>query len=86
MPARCANSELAGGRDVGAEPFVGEEPQDRERREGLRPVDDERVGCALAVGAGLLAQRQLVVDDERRPELARELAGPQAAQQRARRP
>ena len=43
--ARAARElELADGRDVGAEPFLGEEPQHRERRERLRAVDDERAG------------------------------------------
>ena len=72
--------ELAGRRDVGAETLLCEEPQERQRGEGLRAVHDEGVRSSLVVGASLAEQRQLVVDDERRPELAGELAGGYAAQ------
>ena len=39
-PGRSA--DLAERRDVGAEPLLGEEPQERDARERLRPVADER--------------------------------------------
>ena len=62
--------ELACGRDVGADALLGKEPQHRDRRERLRPVGDERVRRGRAIRARLVAERRLVVDDERRPELA----------------
>ena len=68
--------ELANGRDIGAEPLLGEEAQDRHRRERLRPVGDERLGRRRAIGPRLRPQGLLVVDDERRAELAHEVAGP----------
>ena len=66
--------ELTDGRDVCADALFGEQPQHRDRRERLRPVGDERAGRGRRVGARLGAQGRLVVDDDRRPEFARELA------------
>ena len=40
--------ELAERRDVGADALVGEHAQQRDVRERLRPVDDERAGAAAA--------------------------------------
>ena len=51
MPARSAKASSPSRRDVGAEPLLGEQAQDRERRERLRPEDDERPGNGSAVGA-----------------------------------
>ena len=72
--------ELADRRDVRAEALLGEELQHRDRREGLRAVDDERAGRRRGVRARLGVERRLVVDDDRRPELAGELRGAHAAE------
>ncbi len=48
--------ELAEGRDVGAEPFLAEQPEHRDRREGLRAVDDQGIGRGGAVRPRLCAQ------------------------------
>jgi hypothetical protein len=72
--------ELAQGGHVGAEPFVGEQPEECDVGKGLRPVGDERVGSRVAVGARLGEQRPLAVDDERRPELPGERRGANPAQ------
>ena len=42
IPARLRERELAERRDVGADALLGEQPQQRDVRERLRPVDDER--------------------------------------------
>ena len=78
-PRAQGERELAGGGDVGAEPFLGEQPQQRDRRERLRPVHDERSGAACAVRASLVSQRLVVVDDEGRAVAARELRRAHAA-------
>ncbi len=65
--------ELADRGDVGAEPLLAEQPKDGDRRERLRPVDDQRVRRGGAIRARLRAQRRLVVHHERRTEPAREL-------------
>ena len=65
--------ELAEGRDIGAEPFLAEQPQHGDRWECLRAVDDQRIGSRGAIGPRLCAQSRLVVDDERRAEAPREL-------------
>ena len=85
-PARRANSSSPTVETSRAEPLLGEEPQHRDRRERLRPVDDERAGGRGGVRASLGAERRLVVDDERRPELAGELAWRARRRARARRP
>ena len=72
--------ELADGRDVRAEPLLGEELQHRHRRKRLRAVDDERAGGRRGVRASLGVERRLVVDDDRRPELAGELRRAHAAE------
>ena len=77
-PGRPRERELAERRDVRAEPLLGEQPQQRDVRERLRPVDDERVGCGRAVRACARPQRLLAVDDERRSELLRQRASPAA--------
>ena len=68
--------ELAERRDVGADTLVGEHAQQRDVRERLRPVDDERARRGFAVRARLRADRLLAVDEERRPVLRREPASP----------
>ena len=73
-PGRLRERELAERRDVGADALLGEQPQQRDVRERLRPVDDERAGRGLAVRARLRADRLLAVDDERRPVLRRRAA------------
>ena len=77
---RLREGELAERRDVGADALVGEHPQQRDVRERLRPVDDERVRRGVAVRARLRADRLLAVDDERRPVLGRELGRGDAAE------
>ena len=79
-PGRLGEAELPEGRNVGADPLLGEELHDRDVREGLRPVDDGRAGRRLAVGAGPGAERYLVVDDEGAAVLAHELGGRDAAE------
>src|SRR5207302_257511 len=69
----------AEGRDVGADALLTEQAEQRDVRERLRPVDDQRVGRRAGVSAGAGAERRLAVDDERRAELVRELRGPHAA-------
>ena len=73
IPAAQRELELAERRDVGAEALLGEQPQERDVRERLRPVDDERVRRGVAVRARRRAERLLAVDDERRAELVGEL-------------
>ena len=65
-------AQLAEGRHVGAEPLVGEQAQDRDVRERLRPVDDECVRRRGPVRPCARPDRLLAVDDERRAELVRE--------------
>jgi len=84
----CAEREfeLADGRDVGAEALLRQELQHRDGRERFRAVNDQRAGRRLAIRPGLRPQRCVVVDDDRRSELARELGGLDATRARARRP
>ena len=65
--------ELAERRDVRAESLLGEQSHQRDVRERLRPVDDERLGNGAPEHPCALAQRVLGVDHERRPELRREV-------------
>ncbi len=74
--------ELAHRRDVRTEALVGEQLQHRDRREGLRPVDDERAGCRRGVRPRLRVQRHLVVD--RRPASRTRGRAPTRARRRAR--
>ena len=67
----AARSELAERRDVGADALLGEEAQQRDVRERLRAVDDERLGRRPPVERAPLAQGLLAVDDERRAEVLR---------------
>ena len=53
-------------------PSLGEQPQQRDVRERLRPVDDERVGVHCAVRARARENGLPAVDDERRAVLAGE--------------
>ena len=80
MPAALREAELAERRDVGADALLGEQAEQRDVRERLRPVDDERVGRGRAVGAGVGAERRLVVDDERAPVRGDELGRGDAAE------
>ena len=66
--------ELAEGRDVGADAFFREQPELRDVRERLRPVDEERTRRLLAVRAHLRADRLRAVDEERRPVPFRQLS------------
>ena len=77
----CAQRELqlTERRDVGAEPFRGEEPQQRDVRERLRPVHDERVRFHARVRARARENGVPAVDDERRAELAGECRRADAA-------
>ena len=61
--------QLAQGRDVRAEPLLGEEPKQGQVRECLDAVDNERVGRSLPVRLRRGAKGLLAVDDERRSEL-----------------
>ena len=78
-PRSESERQLARRRDVGAEALLGEQAEDRHRRERLRAVDDERVGRGRAVRPRLRAHGRLVVDDERRPEPLDELRRAQPA-------
>ena len=60
-PSRSREGELPERRDVGADPLLREQPQQRDVRERLRPVDDERLGCGGAKEPRPLAQRALAV-------------------------
>ncbi len=77
---RLRDGELAERRDVGADALLGEDPEQRDVRERLRPVDDECVRRGGSVRARLRADRLLAVDDERRPVLGRELRRGHAAE------
>ena len=72
--------ELARGRDVGANPLVSEKPQQRDVREGLRAEEQATVTDRLAEPARTCADRLLAEDDERRPVLARQGLGRDAAE------
>jgi hypothetical protein len=72
-PRSRGERQLAERRDVGADPLLGEDAEQRNARERLRPVDDERVGRGVAIRARLRPDRLLAVDDERRPMLGRQL-------------
>ena len=79
-PGRARERDLAERGDVGAEPFLREHAQQRDVREGLRPVGDERAGRRGAIRARLRAKGLLAVDDERRAELLGEGRGGDAAE------
>ena len=72
-------AELPERRHVRAEPLLAEQPHERDVRERLGAVDDERVGRRGAVLPRPRADRLLAVDDERRAELVRERGGRHAA-------
>jgi hypothetical protein len=71
--------QLAQGRDVRAEPLLGEEPKQRQVRECLDAVDDERVGRSLPVLACRGTKGLLAVGDKRRSELLGQRRSPDAA-------
>ncbi len=77
---RPRERELAERRDVGADALLAEQPQQRDVRERLRPVDDERARRRLPIGPNLRADRLLAVDEERRAVLLGELARGYAAE------
>ena len=79
-PRRPRERELAEGRDVGAGSLLREQPQQRDVRERLRPVDDERARRGLAVRLHLAPDRSLAVNEERRPVLVGELRRAYAAE------
>ena len=62
-PRARREGELAECRDVGTEALVREHPQERDIRERLRPVHDERPGRGVAVGPSLRPDRLLAVDE-----------------------
>ena len=69
---RARERELAERGDVRAGAFLREQPQQRDVRERLGPVDDERARSGLAVRTHLAPDRLLAVDEQRRPMLLRE--------------
>ena len=71
--------ELAERRDVRPQPRPGEEREQRRVRERLRAVERHRLRRRFAVRARPRPQCLFAVDDERRPELIRELGRPQPA-------
>ena len=76
----AGEGELPKRRHVGADAFLGQEAEDADVRERLRPVDDERLGSCLAIRACLRANRLLAVDDERSAVLLGEVGRPEAAE------
>jgi hypothetical protein len=60
--------ELAERRHVRADSLLAEDAQQRDVRERLRPVDDERAGRRPREEPRSLAQRLLAVNEERRAE------------------
>ncbi len=76
---RLREGELPERRDVGADSLVGENLEDRDVRERLRPVHDKRPGRRLGVGSRLRADRLLAVDEKRRPVDRRQLGRRDAA-------
>ena len=82
---RLRERELAERRDVGADSLLREQPQQRDVRERLRPVDDERAGRSLAVrrapGSGSCARSRRAAASRARPpaRLARHTAERQLA-------
>ena len=72
-PGAARERELTQRGHVRAEPFLGEQAHQRDVRERLRPVDDERVRNGPLEHPRALAQRVLGVDDERRAEPLRQL-------------
>ncbi len=79
-PASSANASSPSVETSAPTPSSASTSQERDVRERLRPVDDERIRRGLAVRAGLGADRLLAVDDERRPVLLREAVRGDAAE------
>jgi hypothetical protein len=79
-PRRPRERELAERRDIGAGSLPREQPQQRDVRESLRPVDDERAGRGLAVRLHLAPDCALAVHEERRAMPVCQLAGANTAQ------
>src|SRR5262249_6437651 len=71
-PCALGEFELARGGHGRAEARRGKQPQQRDAREGLRPVDDERVGVHARIRARTRENRIPAVDEQRRAELRRE--------------
>jgi hypothetical protein len=71
-PGGPRERELAEGRDVSADAFFRKQPEERDIRERLRPVDEERTRRRLPVRMHVRADRLRAVDDERRPVFLRE--------------
>ena len=72
--------ELALGRDVGADPLLGQEAQHGHVRQGLRPEEDPAVADRVAERPRTAADRLLAEHDERRPVLGGELRRRHAAE------
>ena len=71
--------ELAESGDVRPEPFAGEQPQERDVRDRLRPVDDERGRVHARVRARTRENGIPAIGEQRRAELRRELRRAHAA-------
>src|SRR5581483_11715224 len=81
---RPRERELAERRDVGADALLGEDAEDRDVRERLRPVDDECTRRRARIRTRLRTDRLLAVHDERRAVLRGEpLRGHAADRERA---
>ena len=78
-PRGQGEGQLARGRDVGAEALLGQQAENRDRRERLRPVDHEGIRRGRPIRPRLRANGRLVVDDERRPEPFDELRRAQSS-------
>jgi hypothetical protein len=59
---------------------IREQAQHRDVREGLRPVDDQRIRRRLAIRAHLAPDRLLAVDEQRSPVPIRQLTRADAAE------
>ena len=72
-PGRLGERELAARRDVGADPFLAQEPQQSDVRERFRAEEDAAVADRGAERPRLCAERRLAEDDERGAVLLGEL-------------
>ena len=72
-PGGLGECELAARRDVRADSFLAQEPQERDVREGLRPEEDTSVADRRTERPRLGAERRLAEHDERRAVLLGEL-------------
>jgi hypothetical protein len=78
--ANVALLRLLAEEGLGADAFLREQLQQRDVRERLRPVEEERPGRGVAVGTRLRADRLLAIDDEGRSVLGGEAARGDAAE------